>query len=67
MANWYASYGALRLLDTPLALLLPLATVEAALSALAFRLKRQASVPGPSPLHHSPSINLAPAPPHRLP
>jgi len=30
---WYASYGALPLLDAPLSLLLPLATVEAALKA----------------------------------
>jgi len=30
-AKWYATYGALPLLDSPLALLLPLATVEAAL------------------------------------
>lgn len=28
VAGWYASYGALRLLDTPLTLLLPLATVR---------------------------------------
>ena len=32
-AAWYASYGALPLLDAPLSLLLPLATVEAALKA----------------------------------
>ena len=31
VARWYASYGALPLLDLPLSLLLPLATVEAAL------------------------------------
>jgi GNAT superfamily N-acetyltransferase len=31
VAGWYASYGALRLLDTPLTLLLPLATIKAAL------------------------------------
>ncbi|MFZ0956677.1 MAG: GNAT family N-acetyltransferase [Candidatus Sulfotelmatobacter sp.] len=31
VAGWYASYGALRLPDAPLTLLLPLATVEAAL------------------------------------
>jgi len=30
---WYASYGALPLLDAPLYLLLPLRTVEAALKA----------------------------------
>jgi len=30
-AAWYASYGALSLLDAPLSLVLPLATVEAAL------------------------------------
>ena len=30
-ARWYASYGAVPLLDAPLTLLLPLATVEAAL------------------------------------
>jgi hypothetical protein len=33
VAKWYASYGALPLLDTPLSLLLPLSTVEAALKA----------------------------------
>jgi GNAT superfamily N-acetyltransferase len=31
VADWYASYGAVRLLDAPLSLLLPLATIEAAL------------------------------------
>lgn len=30
-ASWYASYGAIPLLDAPLTLLLPLATIEAAL------------------------------------
>jgi GNAT superfamily N-acetyltransferase len=30
-ANWYSSYGAIPLADTPLSLLLPLATVQAAL------------------------------------
>jgi len=30
-AAWYASYGAVRLLDAPLSPLLPLATIEAAL------------------------------------
>jgi GNAT superfamily N-acetyltransferase len=30
-AAWYASYGAVPLLDAPLTLLLPLATIEAAL------------------------------------
>ncbi|MGA2143591.1 MAG: GNAT family N-acetyltransferase [Bryobacteraceae bacterium] len=33
VAAWYASYGALSLLDAPLSLALPLATVEAALRA----------------------------------
>ena len=33
VANWYASYGALRLLDTPLSLPLPLATFKTALEA----------------------------------
>jgi len=33
VAAWYASYGALRLLDAPLSLVLPLTTVEAALKA----------------------------------
>jgi GNAT superfamily N-acetyltransferase len=33
VANWYTSYGALRLLDAPLSLLLPLATVRAALES----------------------------------
>jgi GNAT superfamily N-acetyltransferase len=33
VANWYASYGALPLLDTPLSLLLPMATIRAALEA----------------------------------
>lgn len=32
-ARWYASYGAMPLLDAPLSLLLPLKTVEAALKA----------------------------------
>ena len=31
VAGWYASYGAMPLLDAPLTLLLPLATIEAAL------------------------------------
>jgi hypothetical protein len=31
VAEWYASYGAMPLLDTPLSLLLPLATIEASL------------------------------------
>ena len=31
VAGWYASYGAVPLLDSPLSLLLPLATIEAAL------------------------------------
>jgi GNAT superfamily N-acetyltransferase len=31
VAGWYASYGAVPLLDTPLSLLLPLSTIEAAL------------------------------------
>jgi hypothetical protein len=30
-AGWYATYGAVPLLDAPLTLLLPLATIEAAL------------------------------------
>ena len=33
VASWYASYGALQLLDTPLTLLLPLATIKTALAA----------------------------------
>ena len=33
VASWYASYGALQLLDAPLTLLLPLATIRAALAA----------------------------------
>ena len=32
-AKWYASYGAVPLEDAPMALLLPLATVKAALEA----------------------------------
>jgi len=32
-ANWYASYGAMPLLDAPLSLLLPFKTIHAALSA----------------------------------
>jgi hypothetical protein len=32
-AAWYAGYGALPLLDTPHTLLLPLATIEAALKS----------------------------------
>ena len=31
VADWYASYGAVPLLDAPLSLLLPLATISAAL------------------------------------
>ena len=33
VASWYAGYGALRLLDTPLSLLLPLATLKTALES----------------------------------
>lgn len=33
VASWYASYGALMLLDTPLSLVLPLATIKALLEA----------------------------------
>ena len=33
VAQWYASYGALPLLDTPLSLLLPLTTIHKALEA----------------------------------
>jgi len=33
VANWYASYGALPLLDTPLSLLLPLATIRTVLES----------------------------------
>jgi hypothetical protein len=33
VAQWYASYGALPLLDAPLSLVLPLKTIEAALRA----------------------------------
>jgi hypothetical protein len=33
VAGWYASFGAVPLLDAPLSLLLPLATIEAALKA----------------------------------
>jgi GNAT superfamily N-acetyltransferase len=33
VADWYASYGAERLLDSPLSLLLPLSTLQAALAA----------------------------------
>jgi GNAT superfamily N-acetyltransferase len=33
VAGWYASYGALPLLDAPLSLLLPLATIQQALEA----------------------------------
>jgi GNAT superfamily N-acetyltransferase len=32
-ATWYAGYGAVPLLDAPLTLLLPLATIQAALKA----------------------------------
>ena len=31
VAGWYAGYGAVPLLDAPLSLVLPLATIEAAL------------------------------------
>lgn len=34
VANWYASYGALPLLDNPLSLLLPLTTIKTALEAV---------------------------------
>lgn len=34
VANWYVGYGALPLLDAPLVLLLPLATIKAALVAV---------------------------------
>lgn len=37
VASWYASYGAIPLLDAPLSLLLPLATIEAALKAAGTR------------------------------
>lgn len=37
VAGWYAGYGAVWLTDTPLTLLLPLATVEAALKAAGTR------------------------------
>jgi GNAT superfamily N-acetyltransferase len=33
VAGWYASYGAVQMLDMPLSLLLPLRTIEAALKA----------------------------------
>jgi len=33
VAEWYARYGAVPLLDAPLSLVLPLATIEAALKA----------------------------------
>jgi hypothetical protein len=33
VAGWYASYGAVPLLDSPLSLLLPLATTETALKS----------------------------------
>lgn len=33
VATWYAGFGALRLRDAPLTLLLPLTTVQAALAA----------------------------------
>jgi GNAT superfamily N-acetyltransferase len=33
VASWYAGFGALRLLDAPLSLLLPLATIKTALEA----------------------------------
>ncbi len=33
VAQWYAGYGALPLLDTPLSLLLPLKTIQTALDA----------------------------------
>jgi hypothetical protein len=36
-ANWYASYGATPLIDSPLSLLLPLSTIQAALNALGKR------------------------------
>jgi hypothetical protein len=33
VANWYNGYGALPLLDTPLSLLLPMATIRKALES----------------------------------
>jgi hypothetical protein len=33
VATWYSSHGAVPLLDAPLSLLLPLATIEAALKS----------------------------------
>jgi hypothetical protein len=36
VAGWYASYGAVPLLDAPLSLLLPLATIETALKKAGF-------------------------------
>lgn len=33
VAQWYASYGALSVLDAPLTLMLPLTTIKAALKA----------------------------------
>jgi hypothetical protein len=35
VAGWYASYGAMSLLDAPLSLVLPLATIEAVLEEAA--------------------------------
>ena len=39
VAGWYASYGAVPLLDAPLSLLLPLTTIEAALKSAGIHTK----------------------------
>ena len=41
VAGWYASYGAVPLLDAPLTLLLPLATIEAAIKKAGTRADRR--------------------------
>ncbi len=49
VAHWYASYGAVSLLDAPLSLLLPLKTLEAALKACGKYLPRLRPYIAPQP------------------
>lgn len=45
VAEWYARYGALQLMDTPLSLLLPLATIQQALEATDNLLVKMTNLP----------------------
>ena len=49
VASWYASYGALQLLDTPLTLLLPLATIKIALETTGRLLNGSSPIPLAAP------------------